>query len=97
MKRFNWRAALETRPIEDQDLEDTAKPAPDAGQIDGDTTTLGGQAKSGQNPVPDSQDTTDRVLIEQDQRGYQPLVSDPASARAVAAQNIAQENKARAK
>jgi hypothetical protein len=105
MKPFNWRAALESRPIEDQDLEDTAKPAPDAGQIDGDTTTLGGMAKPGENPVPDKQDIAvedekinerpvdldDVILIDQNRRAYQPLVSDTASAMAVDEQNIAQE------
>lgn len=100
MKEFNWRTGLESRPIEDQDLEDTTKPAPDAGQIDGDTTTLSGQAKPGQNPVPDQQDVKiderpvdldDVILIDQDRRAYQPLVSDAASAMAVDEQNIAQE------
>jgi hypothetical protein len=101
MKAFNWRTALESRPIEDQDLEDTAKPAPDAGQIDGDTTTLGGQSKPATQPVVDRQDVqkidprpvdlADNVLAYQDRRGYEPLVSDPASKMAVDEQNIATE------
>jgi hypothetical protein len=106
MKSFNMRAALEARPIEDQDLEDTAKPAPDAGQIDGDTTTLSGMAKPGQNPVPDTEnvategtekidtrpvDLDDVVLIEQDRRAFQPESTGSAEHDAINAQNIAQE------
>lgn len=88
--------AAKNRPTEDQDLEDTAKPTRQAGQIDGDTTTLSGQAKPGQNPVPDKEDTqpvdlADVVLERQDQRAYQPLVSDAASKDAVNEQNLAQE------
>ncbi|BDD79618.1 hypothetical protein [Burkholderia phage FLC9] len=98
--------AAKKRPTEDQDLEDTAKPTEQAGQIDGDTTTLSGQAKRGQNPVPDKEDTrgggepkinsapvdlADVVLTEQDQRSYQPLVSDKASKDAINEQNLAQE------
>lgn len=94
--KFNLRAALESRPFEDQDLEDTAKPAPDAGQIDGDTTTLSGMAKPGQNPVPDKIDTRpvdldDVVLAEQDRRAYEPLATDQATHDAIVAQNIATE------
>jgi hypothetical protein len=99
--------AAKNRPTEDQDLEDTAKPTKQAGQIDGDTTTLSGQAKPGQNPVPDKEDTrgggepkinsapvdlADVVLTNQDRRAYQPLVSDAASKDAVNEQNIAQES-----
>lgn len=98
--------AAKNRPTEDQDLEDTAKPSRQAGQIDGDTTTLSGQSKRGQNPVPDKQDTrgasptkidstpvdlADAVLTNQDQRNYQPLMSDPATKDAINEQNLAQE------
>lgn len=93
------------RPTEDQDLEDTARRTVQAGQIDGDTTTLGGMAKPGENPVRDKQDIAvedekinerivdldDVILIDQDRRAYQPLVSDTASAMAVDEQNLAQE------
>jgi hypothetical protein len=106
MKQFNMRTALEARPIMDQDLEDTAKPAPDAGQIDGDTTTLSGMAKPGQQPVPDAEDVAtesvekiderpvdldDVVLIEQDRRAFEPQSEGSAEHDAINAQNIAQE------
>lgn len=105
MRAFNLRTALESRPVErpiiDQDLEDTAKPSPIAGQIDGDTTTPSGMAKPGQNPVPDAEDVTleskdfvdldDVVLANQDRRRYEPLVSDPHTHDVVMQQNMATE------